>query len=226
MTIQLPVLLTVRGTLAHGIDQVRQTHNETAGSEAGIANARSLGDLSHKVYAPLTHDSLSTAKEDELLFMDTWVEAGGIMKFFSDERVQQTSTLLFSDRVPTVWMAAEQSFHYGQPAPTGHDEEYVGLVRGPVGDPAKAIATFARGVQAGMTAARRRGLMSHSVWVQMAGPGDDTPPEVLGFERWFSREGMEEHYADSEAMAPLRDVFAGRPDASMWRRAPGQWNEW
>ena len=226
MTIQLPVLLTVRGSLAHPIDQVRQAHNETAGSEAGIANARSLGDLSHKVYAPLTHDSLSTATDGELLFMDTWVAAEGIMKFFSNERVQQASQLMFTDRVPTVWMAAEHSFHYGQPAPMGRDEEYVGLVRGPVGDPAKAIATFAKGVQAGISAARRRGCLSHSVWVKLPGPGDEGPVEVLGFERWFSREGMEEHYADAEAMAPLRDVFSGRPDASMWQRGPGHWNEW
>ncbi|MEM6991961.1 MAG: hypothetical protein AAF721_15740 [Myxococcota bacterium] len=226
MTVQLPVLLTVRGTIAQpNLDAVRKIHNETAGSPEGIANARGLGDLSHKVYEPIVGPQ-SQAKAGEALFMDTWLDADGIMKFFGDERVAKTSTMLFEAREPAIWVAAEGAFHYAQPAPMGKDGGYVGLVRGEVTDAAKAIATFASGAVGSLSAARRRGLVSHSVYVKLAAPGDSAPTEVLGFERWFDRDGMAEHYTDDEAMRPLGGVFAGRPDATMWKQADGHWSEW
>ena len=59
-------------------------HNDTAGSQAGIAAARALGDLSHKVYAPVVMPQ-SGAKEGEVLFMDWWQDPKGLMDFFANE---------------------------------------------------------------------------------------------------------------------------------------------
>ena len=60
-----PVVLTVRGTLVPAsLEAARVLHNDTAGSEQGIAAARSLGDLSHKVFAPASRATkLSSARE-------------------------------------------------------------------------------------------------------------------------------------------------------------------
>jgi hypothetical protein len=62
------VLLTVRGTvIPPDRDAVRQLHNQTAGSGEGVAAARALGDLSHKVYTPVA--GVPGASENELMFM-------------------------------------------------------------------------------------------------------------------------------------------------------------
>jgi hypothetical protein len=48
------VLLTVRGQVVPPTQAaVRELHNHQAGSDEGIAAARALGDLSHKVYTPV-----------------------------------------------------------------------------------------------------------------------------------------------------------------------------
>jgi hypothetical protein len=221
-----PVLLTVRGTLAHALEEGRKIHNETAGSTAGIANARSLGDLSHHVYAGFEQRNDPKAAKAEVLFVDTWLAAEGIMKFFGGEGVQKASQALFLDKEATVWMQARGGFSYAQPAPMGRDERYLGIVRGPVADPEAAIATFARSAFGGLSAARRRGLLSHSVYVKLAAPNESGPVEVLGVELWCDANGMQEHYSDDEHMAPLGTVFSARPDASIWASAPGHWNEW
>src|SRR5262245_64645481 len=84
----LPVVLTVRGTLnPKTLEAARSLHNDTAGSPQGIAAARALGDLSHKVYAPCLRSSQSSAREGELLFLDSWADPKGIMEFFSNPHV-------------------------------------------------------------------------------------------------------------------------------------------
>src|SRR2546423_10980371 len=102
MTIDLPVTLTVRGTTVLSGDAMRIKHNDTAGSPQGVAAARSLGDLSHKVYVPLGGD----ARPDELQFLDVWIDAAGIQKFFSHPDVAAQGAQLFKHKDPTVWMPA------------------------------------------------------------------------------------------------------------------------
>src|SRR5262249_41632674 len=86
-TLTIPhVLLTVRGTVIPTDDELRQLHTQTAGSDEGIAAARSLGDLSHKVYMPVP--GIPGASEKELLFIDLWRDGQGLATFFSDAQVQ------------------------------------------------------------------------------------------------------------------------------------------
>src|SRR5260370_11182422 len=111
MNIAWPVLLVVRGQMIpKTLDDMRVLHNQTAGSPQGIAAARALGDLSHMVYAPSLASSQSTAKAGELLFLDIWLTARGIMEFFSNEQVVQQGARLFGSRDATVWMPATGSF--------------------------------------------------------------------------------------------------------------------
>src|SRR5215469_2511024 len=102
----MSVLLTVRGKFAaKTLDAARVLHNDTAGSAPGIAAARSLGDLSHNVYAPAKNGA-SAAAEGEILFLDHWAAAHGIMQFFSNPTVQEQAGKLFSQRDVAVWMPA------------------------------------------------------------------------------------------------------------------------
>src|SRR5882757_6404920 len=91
--IEWPVLLTVRGkTIPKSLEEMRVLHNQTAGSPPGIAAARSLGDLSHKAFAPCLRSPQSGAEAGELLFLDVWLHPKGIMDFFSNEQVIQQGT--------------------------------------------------------------------------------------------------------------------------------------
>ena len=220
----MSVLLTVRGTFAaKTLEAARILHNETAGSEPGLAAARALGDLSHNVYAP-AKDSASSAAEGELLFLDHWAAAQGIMQFFSNPTVQEQAGKLFAQRDAAVWMPAAGSFSYSLPAPRSKTQRFVGLVRGPISSPDKSVSVFAKADEGAQADARRLGLLSHHIFIKMGQPGE--PQELLGLDLWCDSDGMNEHYKDTKHMSPLGSAFTGRPDASIWTEAPGQWREW
>jgi hypothetical protein len=223
-----PVLLTVRGTYASAsLEAARVLHNQTAGSEAGIAAARELGDLSHTIYAPASGaEKTSKAKSGELLFIDTWLTPQGIMEFFSNENVIQQGNKLFTSRDATVWMPARGAFSFHLPAPKDKPERYVGMLRGTVKSPEQAIEAFRKSANLGIKAARRHGQLSHELFIKLPRPGETGPVEVLGVERWTNLPGALEHYTERSHMAPLSDVFTGPPDPSLWAQAPGVWSEW
>ncbi|HWW84689.1 MAG TPA: hypothetical protein VNZ26_13865 [Vicinamibacterales bacterium] len=226
-SIDWPVLLTVRGTMIpKTLEEMRVVHNQTAGSPQGIAAARSLGDLSHMVYAPSLESKQSTAKAGELLFLDFWVHPKGIMDFFSNEQVVQQGAKLFSERDATIWMRAEGSFSYHLPAPRGKVDRYIGLVRGAITSPEKAIDVFRSVDINAQQDARRRGLLSHEVYIKLNAPGDSSPLELLGVDYWNDFAGMTEHYNDHTHMGGLSTAFSGRPTPTTWEQAPGQWSEW
>ena len=225
--IEWPVLLAVRGTpLPKTLEAMRVIHNETAGSPPGIAAARSLGDLSHMVYAPLSGGPGSASASNELLFLDVWVHPKGIMDFFANENVVQQGTKLFSSRDATIWMPADGSYSYHLPAPRGKSDRYVGIVRGPIASAAASIDIFRAADIGGQQDARRRGLLSHQIFIKLAAPGDASPLELLGVDVWNDKAGMAEHYGDAKHMKALDGAFAGRPQTSTWEQAPGQWSEW
>jgi hypothetical protein len=224
--IEWPVLLVVRGTpLPKTLEEMRVVHNDTAGSPPGIAAARALGDLSHMVYAPLAAGKQTTTSSNELLFMDVWVTPKGIMDFFANEQVVQQGTKLFSSRDATVWMPATGSYSYHLPAPRGKSDRYVGIVRGPISSPEAAIDVFRAADIGGQQDARRRGLLSHQIFIKLNAPGD-APLELLGVDVWSDLAGMNEHYGDAKHMGALKDAFSGQPQTSRWEQAPGQWSEW
>ena len=220
------VFLTVRGKyIPRTLEACRVLHNETAGSAPGIAAARSLGDLSHKVFAPLPSPN-SSAKEGEVLFMDWWQDPKGLMDFFANENVQMQGAKLFQARDASVWMPAKGSFSYSLPAAAGRNERYVGMVRGPIKSPEAAIEIFRAVDTKAQRTARARGLLSHELFIKMNPPGDSSPLELLGVDVWCDAKGMGEQYSDPNEMAALGPAFAGRPDATTWVQAPGNWSEW
>ena len=220
------VVLTVRGKyVPSNLEGARVLHNDTAGSDPGKAAARSFGDLSHKVYAPLPMKQ-SSAKEGEVLFMDWWQDPKGLMEFFSNPNVQQQGGKLFSVKEATVWMPAHGSFSYALPAAAGKTDRFLGMVRGTIKSPEAAIAIFRAADIKAQRAARARGLLSHEIFIKLAAPGDTSPLELLGIDVWCDAKGMGEHYSDPQEMKALEGAFTAAPDATVWAQAPGQWSEW
>jgi hypothetical protein len=214
--------LTVRGTLVPKTPETAcRLHNETAGSPDGIAAARALGDLSHKVFWPVPGLG---AKEGELLFLDWWKSAEGIGTFFSDPRVHGMASKLFTERDGVVWMPARGAFGFDLPPPASRGERYLGMVRGPVDSPEKAIDVFRKVLEPKLSDARRRGQISHQLFVKAPTPGAPGAMEILGVDLWCDAAGMREHYAD---IGGYEKAFAGPRDASVWQQAAGGvWSEW
>ena len=149
-------------------------HNETAGSPQGIAAARALGDLSHKVYSPIT--KAGGTEENELLFIDYWMSPQGIGQFFSNAHVQEQGSKLFSKRDPVVWMPAKGAFSFNLPAAQGKNDRWLGVVRGVVKSPEAAIDAFAKALSPTMLQARARGQLSHEIYFRIPMPGENLPP--------------------------------------------------
>lgn len=221
------VLLTVRGTyVPPTLDAMRELHNATAGSDEGIAAARSLGDLSHNVFAPALKSPRAGATAGELLFIDWWDDPKGLWSFFSNPQVQAQGSKLFSARDASVWLPARGSSSYHLPAPRAKGQRFVGMVRGQIASPDRALAAFATVDAKAQRDARRRGLVSHQLFVTLPASGNAAPQELLGLDVWCDFDGMTEHYNDATHLAGLGDAFSGRPQASVWEQPAGSWSEW
>lgn len=216
------VFLTVRGTLVpKTLESACAVHNETAGSPEGIAASRALGDLSHMVYAPVAN---AGAKPNELLFFDWWKTAEGIGTFFSDPRVHGMASKLFVEKEPTMWMPARGAFGFELPAPASKRERYVGMVRGAVASPEQAIEVFRSVLSPKLSDARRRGQISHQLFVKLPMPGAPATVEVLGVDLWFDAAGMQEHYGE---LRGYDKAFSAAPTTSVWQQpSGGVWSEW
>jgi hypothetical protein len=216
------VFLTVRGTLVpKTLDAACSLHNETAGSAEGIAAARALGDLSHKVYAPVPGLG---ANVGELLFLDWWKTADGIGTFFSDPRVQGMASKLFTQRQGVIWMPARGAFGFDLAAPMAKGERFLGVVRGVVPSPEHAIEVLRNVLAPKLSDSRRRGQLSHQLFVKIPMPGEPATPELLGVDLWCDAGGMKEHYGD---IAGYEKAFVGAPQASVWQQpGGGVWSEW
>ncbi len=222
MNIESPVLLTVRGTLApRSLEAACSLHNETAGSAQGIAAARALGDLSHKVYTPVA--KAGGSEDGELLFIDYWLTPQGIGKFFSDAHVQEQGSKLFAKRDPVVWMRAIGAFSFDLPSAQGRNDRFLGVARGVVKSPEAAIEAFRSALASKTSDARRRGQLSHQIYFRLPMPGESLPPEMLGVDVWCDAAGMQEHYRE---LSGLDGAFAGKPAMSVWEQARGGWSEW
>ena len=219
---QPSVMLTVRGTtIAETVEERRNLHNMTAGSDEGVAAARALGDLSHKAYTAIT--DAPGADANELLFIDIWKDAQGIGTFFSDEQVQSGADMLFSEREASIWMPAAGAFGFDLPTPMRFGDEYVGIVRGVVEDPHKTIELFRDGLEPQISEIRRLGQVSHHLFVTVP-MGDDAPLEVIGVDTWADLGGMMEYY---QSISGFDGVFSAEPATSIWERgAGGTWTEW
>jgi hypothetical protein len=107
-----------------------------------------------------------------------------------------------------------------------------------------AIAQLGKLVWANLGAARRRGQLSHFLYVRTADlttarpasnsrrtagePVDASfePVEVLAIDSWTTLDGLREHYDDATAINGLHSALAGPPAAtSVWEQASG-FSEW
>jgi hypothetical protein len=221
------VLLCIRGTLADGANHPAgcASHNATAGNPEGVAAAKALGDLSHKVFVAATDAGpMAGASADELLILDVWQTPQAIEKFFSSPLVAQGGAKLFKSREPVVFMPAVAALSFNLPAPMGQNERYVGVLRAKVKSPEQAIATFKQEVGKSLNPARQLGLLSHDLYVKLAPPAADGTVEILAVDVWSNLQGMGKHYATH--MAGLNPLFVEKPVTSIWKAPAGQWVEW
>jgi hypothetical protein len=218
-------LLTVRGSMAApNLEGGRLAHNQAAGSDEGVAMARSFGDLSHAVYVPIEP---TRSGAGELLIIDYWNSVEGLMTFFSNEQVQQGGTMVFkNDRENVVWQSTPGLPRFGLPAPTGKNERYVGLARGPVASREGAERILTEALRKGANSSRARGLMSRDWYFRASPPGEKPSLEAIGVDVWFDAEGMKEVYADPAELGRLAGLFTGAPALSTWQRPKGAWVEW
>lgn len=217
------ILLTVRGKLnAPSLEAGCQRHNETAGSQPGIAAARALGDLSHQVFTPLP--GFPGAVDGEVLFIDYWMSAEGIGRFFSDPQVQGMAAQLFAAREGVVWMPARGAFGFRLPAPVHKPDRLLGIVRGVAGSLEDAISIFRAVLAPKLPDARRRGQLSHQLFVRVPLPGESGVPELIGIDQWCDSAGMGEHYKE---VGGVYKAFSAAPQTSVWQPGRGGvWSEW
>lgn len=217
-------LLTVRGTLVpQSTEAARVTHNQTAGNPAGVAAARSLGDLSHMVHVPVPHAGHPAG---DFLILDLWNNLEGLNQFFSDPQVQQGGHMIFTNQENVVWAPAEEFYTYHIPAPTGRNQRFVGIVRGKVHSRAAAAAAHNAFVSKMTNEARLAGNLTHEAFFRLAPPGAPQGLEFLGLDTWFDGEGMGRYYERPELMQGLMEMFAEEPSATVWVHPGGEWVEW
>ena len=220
----VPFLLTVRGQLAApDLEAARKTHNLVAGSPQAIAAARSLSDLSHAVYVPVTQ---SSSGQHELLILDYWNNPEGLQRFFADPRVAEGGAALFKSREASVWAATPgmPSVHF--PPPMGRHQIWAGLFRGLAKSREKAPPLLTEYTRLGINKARARGLLCREFYFRASAPGEAPSAEFLGLDLWFDADGMKEHYSDPENAQIMADVLSGRPETSAWCKPQGEWIEW
>jgi hypothetical protein len=214
-------LLTIRGTLTPpSLEAARQVHNQTAGAPEGVAAARSLGDLSHMVYIPANQEY------GELFIMDLWTSPTGLNQFFSDPQVQQGATMIFAQRDPVVWAPAEGFFSYHIPAPTGHDDRYLGVIRGTVASREKARTTMNAITSQGLHKARKLGYLSHEAYFRLTPPGSPESLELLAVDVWSNLDGMNEYYSDADFNHAFDGFFTSEPSTLVLKHPAGEWVEW
>jgi hypothetical protein len=215
-------LLTVRGTTAApSLDAARATHNATAGAPQSAAGARSLGDLSHNVFAPI-----SAELNGQLLFIDFWNSLSGLGNFFANPQVQEAASQLFSTRDGIVWSRLQGFGDFHLLVPSGRSTAAIGLIQVSVTSLDDAPAAFSAYAAATINTARSYGIASHSTWARVANPGESATGEIIGLDLWMDADRMNEYYDLSLGFDHLAPVFAGAPDTSVWRSAPGEWAEW
>jgi hypothetical protein len=139
-------------------------------------------------------------------------------------------------------MPAPAAFTFQVPATAGTPARFLRLLRAPVRSAEEATAALGKLVWANLGAARRRGQLSHSLFVRPAGviaarpasnarrsagenlPAPTEPVEILTVEFWATLEGLNEHHGNTTVTSGLEDALAG-PAAAVWEQVSG-FSEW
>ena len=221
-------LLTIRGTLAPDtLEAARQIHNQTAGDPAGVAAAKSLGDVSHNVFVPVQHKGHEQTKgAGEFLILDLWTSIEGLNTFFADEHVQQGGSMIFSQRDPVVWHPAEGFTSYHIPAPYGMNDRFVTTVRGTLKSIDQVCGLHNSSIAKTIRKARKAGNLSHEAYLRMAAPGSPESMEFFGIDVWMRIEDMMAFYEDSEFLEGFDHLFTAEAKTGVWVHPQGDWIEW
>jgi hypothetical protein len=221
-------LLTIRGTLSPDtLEAARKVHNQTAGDPAGVAAAKSLGDVSHMVFVPMQHNGhAKTEGAGEFLIMDLWYSVEGLNTFFADKQVQQGGAAIFSERDPVVWAPAEGFTSFHIPAPSGSNDRIIAIVRGTVNSKEEAKTLHDTAMTKTISKARKLGILSHDAYFRMAAPGSPEALEFLGVDVWMNGEGLGDFYGDEDFLAGFNHIFTGEAADSVWVHPKGDWVEW
>jgi hypothetical protein len=167
-----------RGVLASTIDETRSAHNAFVddGSQPGREIARALGDLSHNVYTPARGlDPALRAQPGELLFVDYWAAASGMEMFFSNPVALGAADQLFSSREESEWAFAPNGFGFSVPARHGVPPRFVAITRAAIRSTDEAVPALGKFISAALPAARRRGQISHGLFIRDAGVANRRP---------------------------------------------------
>jgi quinol monooxygenase YgiN len=222
-TLQL-YLLSIRGTLAPAsLEAARAIHNQTAGHPQSIAAAQSLGDLSHMVYVPTEQQGDDAG---EFLILDIWNSMDGLNSFFANPHVQEQAGQIFSSRAPFVWAPASGFSTCHFPVPYGRNNRYIGVVYGPVSSRAAAQEQHNTIIAGQLSAARRRGMISHEAFFQLTPLHAPESLEFFAIDVWSSETGMQEHYDDPSFLQAFAGFFTAAPSATTWQHPTGEWAEW
>lgn len=221
-------LLLIRGTLSPAtLEAARKVHNQTAGNPAGVAAAKSLGDVSHNVYIPLQHDGHAKTKgAGEFLIMDLWHSMEGLNTFFADKQVQEGGSMIFSERDPVVWGAAPGFTSYHIPAPSGMNDRFITTARATVNSIDEARTLHNTAIAKTISKARKAGNLSHESYFRMAAPGSAEALEWLGVDVWMSADEMMGYYEDPEFLEGFNHMFTAEADTAVWVHPKGDWVEW
>ena len=221
-------LLTIRGTLAPPtLDAAREVHNMTAGDPAGVAAAKSLGDVSHMVYVPMPHNGYAKSNgAGEILIMDLWHSVDGLNTFFSDKQVQEGAAAIFTERDPVVWAPAEGFTSFHIPAPFGNNDRVIAVVRGTVESKEAARKLHNEAMAKTVSKARQLGMLSHEAYFRLAAPNSPEALEYFGVDVWMNGEGMGEYYGDEDFLASFNHFFTAEATDSVWVHPQGEWVEW
>jgi hypothetical protein len=246
-TVMQPLTLHLtRGVLASTIDETRGMHNAFVdeGSRPGREIASSLGDLSHNVYTPARGvDSALRAQPGELLFVDYWAAVSGMEMFFANPVALTAADTLFSSREESEWAVAPNGFGFSVPARYGAPPGFVAITRAAIRSTDEAVPAIGKLISAGLPAARRRGQVSHGLFIRDAGIANRRPAantrrahgntlaqshaqaEVLTLDWWSTVDGLAEHYRDATLMGGLPDALVGPAETAVWQQEGG-FSEW
>jgi hypothetical protein len=221
-------LLTIRGTLSPAtLEAARKVHNQTAGDPAGVAAAKSLGDVSHMVYVPMEHDGHAKTKgAGELLIMDLWYSMDGLNTFFADPHVQEGGAAIFTERDPVVWAPAEGFTSFHIPAPFGKNDRIVAVVRGTVNSVVEAKELHNTAMTKIISKARKFGMLSHEAYFRLAAPNSPDALEYFHVDVWMRGDEMGDYYGDEEFLESFDHFFTAEAADSVWVHPKGDWVEW
>jgi hypothetical protein len=140
------------------------------------------------------------------------------------------------------WAIAPNGFAFCVPAPHGLPPRYLVMTRASVRSAAEATAAVGKLVSAGLFSSRRRGQISHTLFIRYADiaaqrpaanarlTGNHAPAqttaqaEILALDWWSTPEGLQEHFGDP-APTVLKQAVGGPIETTVWQQQAG-FTEW